>query len=101
MEVGPSNARKGVEQKYSKRCHEDGEVFAATPACATEKLDADISGIDPVIDDNGEKEGEGHPDGGRAESPSHVQAKDHPVKYVKENDDDRELLDGEIERKEI
>ena len=72
MEVGPSDARKGVEQKHSKRGHEDGEVFAATPACATEKLDADISGFDPVIHNDGEKEGEGDPDRGRAETPRDV-----------------------------
>ena len=55
MEVGPSNARKGVEQNHAKRCHEDGEVFTATPACAAQELDSDISGFDPVINDNGEK----------------------------------------------
>lgn len=72
MEVGPSNARKGVEQKHSKRCHEYGEVFPATPACSTEELDADISGFDPVIHNDGEEEGEGNPDRGGAETPRDV-----------------------------
>ena len=54
-----------------------------------------------MIHNDGEKEGEGDPDRGRAESPSDVQAKDHPVEEVKSNADDRELLDGEVERKEI
>ena len=82
MEVGPSNARKGVEQKHSKRGHENGEVFTATPACSTEELDTDIAGFDPVVNDNGEKKGEGDPDRGRTESPGHVQAKDHSVEEV-------------------
>jgi hypothetical protein len=85
LKVGPRNAGKGVEQNHAKRGHKDGEVFTATPSSAAQELDSDISGFDPVVNDNGEKEGEGDPDQGRAETPSDVQAKDHPVEEVKSN----------------
>ena len=82
MKVDPRNAGNGVEQNHAKRGQKDGEVFTATPSSAAQELDSDISGFDPVVNDNGEKEGEGDPDRGGAESPGHVQAKDHSVKEV-------------------
>ena len=82
MKVGPRNTGKGVEQNHAEKGHENGKVFTATPACAAQELDSDISGFDPVVNDNGEKEGEGDPDRGGAETPRDVQAKDHPVKEV-------------------
>jgi hypothetical protein len=54
-----------------------------------------------VIHNDGEKEGEGDPDRSRAEPPRDVQAKNHPVKNVKCNGDNGELLDGEVERKKV
>ena len=61
MEVGPPNFWKRIEQNHAERSNHNGEVFTTTPACASEQLDADISGFDPVIDNDGKKEGEGDP----------------------------------------
>lgn len=49
---------------------------------STEEPDSDISRFDPVVDDDAEKEGERHPDRGRAKAPCNVHAKDHPVEEV-------------------
>ena len=53
MKVDPRNAGKGVEQNHAKTGHKDGEVFTATPPSAAQELDSDISGFDPVVNDNG------------------------------------------------
>ena len=54
-----------------------------------------------MVNDNGEKEGQGDPDRGRTESPSDIQAKDHPVEEVCKDAHNRQFLDGEVKRKKI
>ena len=54
-----------------------------------------------MVNDNGEKEGEGDPDRGGAESPSDVQPENHPIHYIKKDAYNREFLNGEVERKKV